>query len=665
MRKILLITLTVLCAHNPAISQYSIQGNGVVLGDGCYQLTGEASGQVGSVWYEELIDLNMPFELQFKMNFGSLNGENGTNAGADGMMFVLQNESPTALGVLGQGMGYGNLSPSLGIEFDTYHNEGLGDLWPDHIGIHKNGNTDHNTANSLAGPVQADPNDVDIEDGEDHAITINWDPSDNQLSVYFDCEFRLSTTIDLVNDIFNGESEVWWGFTASTGGSYNFHSVCLYENANPSGDVEICPGFTTQLIAGGDINSDFSWQPIDYLSDPSIYNPVASPPSSQVYTVTYTDFCGEVQANTIEVTVEPIDVQIYSDNSTITCDNTAANLSAYTNYSNATISWEATEGGDFSSTNGFTATTEVEGVYMAFVVSGDGNCSAEDTFEVFLDTITYSSLPGIAGFLNCYSPSYELGGTSNGDDAEYSWNTTDGAFLGSPNSATPTVISAGTYMLEVTNPYNGCTSISSIEIQEDFTAPEISLGWGDGVISCITPAIQIIGTSIEPWGYNNIIEWTWDEGGINDPWALNPITPLPGLYYITVTFEENGCTTSSDDFVEIEQDEYAFIDISTLTMPNIITPNDDGVNDKLYPMFTDPEILSINPLNVLNEYNLSVRNRWGNIVYENNGNPTAWDGRANGNILNSGAYLLEISYKSTCGEVQTGLYRGVLEVVSD
>ena len=132
---------------------------------------------------------------------------------------------------------------------------------------------------------------------------------------------------------------MWWGFSASTGGSYNVHTVCLYENVSPSGDIAICPGFTTQLIAGGDINSEYSWSPIDYLDDPTVYNPVASPPSSQVYTVTYTDFCGQLQSNSIQVTVEPIEVQIFSDETTITCDVSEIDLTAYTNYQNTDVTW--------------------------------------------------------------------------------------------------------------------------------------------------------------------------------------------------------------------------------------------------------------------------------------------------------------------------------------
>ena len=49
--------------------------------------------------------------------------------------------------------------------------------------------------------------------------------------VYFDCELRLSETIDLQGEIFTGSSEVWWGFTGATGGASNEQTVCISEFA--------------------------------------------------------------------------------------------------------------------------------------------------------------------------------------------------------------------------------------------------------------------------------------------------------------------------------------------------------------------------------------------------------------------------------------------------
>jgi gliding motility-associated-like protein len=665
MKNLLLFYIVLFWSSLSVQAQYSLQGDGVDMGSNCYQLTAETTNQMGSIWYEELIDLNDTFELQFTMNFGDLNNEPGEIPGADGMMFVLQNESSTAVGNAGNGMGYGNLTPSLGIEFDTFQNKGIGDIFGDHIAIHKNGNVDHNNNNSLAGPVLANEENQEIEDGLNHAITIRWNPSTFQLDVYFDCEFRLGTTIDLINEVFEGESEVWWGFTASTGSLYNSQSVCLYENVSPSDDVNICPGNSTQLIAGGDINSSFTWFPPVYLDDPSIFNPIATPPSTQIYTVIYTDFCGYIQVNSIAVIVEPIELELYSNSTAITCDVSEITFAATTNYPNTNITWEASEGGEYDEIDGFNATTTSGGVYIVTVVSEDGECAAEDLQEITIDTASYSASSGSAGILNCYTPTFSLEGSSDNADAQFFWDTEDGTFFGNSNIPSPTITAGGTYTLTVTNPSSGCVNSSIITIEEDFTYPEISLGYPNGIISCETPSVQIVGTEIEPWGYDNIIEWSWSEGGgLTEPWIINPNTQLPGEYTLTIMFNENGCTTSSES-TTIELDEFAFIDISSIAFPNVITPNGDEFNDVLKPFFEETSIMEIDPLQVLDRYDITVHNRWGQLVHESNGVPLSWDGRSNGDMLHSGAYIIDIYYTSTCGDTQTGSYKGVLEIFAD
>ena len=96
MKKVCLIIFTIFSSLSLNLfAQYNMQGDGIEVGENCYQLTAALEGQVSSIWYDELINLNEPFELQFTMNFGDINGEDGGTSGADGMMFVLQNESPT------------------------------------------------------------------------------------------------------------------------------------------------------------------------------------------------------------------------------------------------------------------------------------------------------------------------------------------------------------------------------------------------------------------------------------------------------------------------------------------------------------------------------------------------------------------------------------------
>jgi gliding motility-associated-like protein len=648
-----------------ATAQYTLQGNAVSVGGSCYQLTEAVVDQVGAVWYDETIDLAQPFDLQFKMNFGTNSG-NGSSLtpGADGMVFVMQTIGPSAIGNAGDGIGYEGFLPSLGIEFDTYWNEGNGDLLDDHIGIIKDGSVSHLASTAIAGPVTATSIGADIEDGLDHAIQITWDPNVQEINVYFDCEFRLVASIDLINDVFSGEAEVTWGFTSSTGGAFNTHTVCLYENATPTGDVTLCPGQSTQLISGGDLSQPFTWTPTDFLSDPNAYDPIATPPSTQVYTVTYTDFCGDSQSQTIEVFVEPLEVDISADFDVIDCINTTVILTANSNFDeDLTYNWSASNGGNFLSSEEFGAVIDNGGLYTVNVSFDDGACTAEDTYNIELDTLSFSADAGLGGVINCDTPTIVLLGESNDEGAEFVWSTSDGDFFGSSNVAEPTAVSAGTYNLLVTNPENGCTSEDEAVVLEDLTTPVIDIGFAEGMISCETPQIFILGTEITPDTYTNEIEWTWveGEGGLLDPTSLEPVAALPGEYTLTVTFSENGCATTFPDFVTVEQDENAFVDISNLTMPNVITPNGDYYNDYLKPFLADQP--SVETLSVLDEYNLIIYNRWGDLVFANNGLPLAWDGRANGDQLSSGSYVIVVDYKSLCGEVQAGSYTGPLEIL--
>ena len=138
------------------------------------------------------------------------------------------------------------------------------------------------------------------------------------------------------------------------------------------------------------------------------------------------------------------------------------------------------------------------------------------------------------------------------------------------------------------------------------------------------------------------------------------------VQFENTTFEENGCTSSSEESIVIEVDENAFVSLESLSIPNIFTPNGDAFNSEFSPLFTDPELSGLNPLDVLDYWNFKVLDRWGMLVYENNGELEPWLGiNKNGNRVNSDTYLIEVSYESQCGENQRGEYMGTLKVIVD
>ncbi|MFM7813413.1 MAG: L-type lectin-domain containing protein, partial [Flavobacteriales bacterium] len=191
---------------------YFLNGDAQAIGSDCYQLTSFLNNQGGTVWYADQIDLTQNLDIQFLMNFGTFDSN-----GADGICFVLQTVGTSSQGTNGGGLGYEGFGTSLGIEFDTYQNGNYGDPIEDHIAIEQNGDINHSSAANIAGPIQADALDANIEDGEDHIVRIVWDAQTHIIQVYFDCVFRLSAEIDLITQIFGGQNLVYWGFTASTG----------------------------------------------------------------------------------------------------------------------------------------------------------------------------------------------------------------------------------------------------------------------------------------------------------------------------------------------------------------------------------------------------------------------------------------------------------------
>ncbi len=79
--------------------------------------------------------------------------------GADGFAFVVQNQSPWALGEVGMGLGYQGIVNSLAVEFDTTFNYELIEPFENHVSIHSRGwrfpnsaNQSHSFASSTAIP---------------------------------------------------------------------------------------------------------------------------------------------------------------------------------------------------------------------------------------------------------------------------------------------------------------------------------------------------------------------------------------------------------------------------------------------------------------------------------------------------------------------------------
>jgi gliding motility-associated-like protein len=97
-----------------------------------------------------------------------------------------------------------------------------------------------------------------------------------------------------------------------------------------------------------------------------------------------------------------------------------------------------------------------------------------------------------------------------------------------------------------------------------------------------------------------------------------------GVYDVTIS--ANSCSTRS---------EWTFIDYcpTTFYVPNSFTPNGDAHN----------ETFAVVGLN-MEDFEMLIFNRWGELIYKSNNPQEAWDGTVNGKKVQQDVYVWRIYY---------------------
>jgi len=141
-------------------------------------------------------------------------------AGADGIAFVLQGDSPAALGEPGSGIGYVGIEPSIAVEFDTFRNESAPEYDPDanHVGINVHGDPRSIVTYSPA---------FDLATGERRFAWVDYDGVTLEVWVSDEATRPAVASLWLEVDIVAllGANEAYVGFTAATGSASSRHRL--------------------------------------------------------------------------------------------------------------------------------------------------------------------------------------------------------------------------------------------------------------------------------------------------------------------------------------------------------------------------------------------------------------------------------------------------------
>ena len=541
-----------------SFAQYQTNGSAASTSCNCWRVTPDAGGQSGSVWNVNLFDLSNPFSFNFDVFLGCDNG------GADGLAFVLQPLSVNA-GSSGGGIGYAGISPSFAIEMDNFQNNNEPNF--DHMAIQQNGDVTHNGPNNLAGPVPISATSNDVEDCAWHTFQINWDPVTQTMTIFFDGVLRLTYTGDIINNIFGGNPNVYWGFTAATGGADNEHQFC---NALDPGFIVASPSQcqgtptefeSTSTVATGFV-TDFQWDFGDgnTASGTQVSNTYAA---AGTYTVTLTITSeGCTESTTTQITINPQPTVDLGADQAI-CNGESIQLTAGGLTGGEQLQWNPTTGLDNPAIGNPTATPTTTTTYALGVTDANG-CVGADDIE-----ITVNPLPVADAGVDLTICDGDVASLSATGGVQYNWSPATG--LSDPAIANPQATPATTtnYTVTVTDA-NGCQDTDDLTITVN-TPPVVDAGADDAI--CDEQTTQLVAS-----GAQNYV-WT-PSIGLDDASISNPVFSGSATTTFTVTGTDvNGCTSSDDVEITVFPLPVADFEPPTdvcLNSPTVIVDNSSG-----------------------------------------------------------------------------------------
>jgi gliding motility-associated-like protein len=220
---------------------------------------------------------------------------------------------------------------------------------------------------------------------------------------------------------------------------------------------------------------------------------------------------------------------------------------------------------------------------------------------------------------------------------EYQWTDGDGNPIG--NTQTITASSSGNYNVAVAELLGYGCDVNDVISVRVIPEPIITLGPDSTICQHQSIELEVHGVGIDLSQYDYTYYWypTFE----TTPYTVQAWLPEGTIpFIISVT----GCTTVSDTL-------NLTVNICDLTIPNIITPNGDNLNDN----FKVPN------LEYYPNSQLIIYNRWGRKVYESSNYQNDW----NGEKCSDGVYyfILQVNFGNTGNGEKVEEHNGTLTIL--
>lgn len=395
-------------------------------------------------------------------------------------------------------------------------------------------------------------------------------------------------------------------------------------------DVSFCDGNSYFIEASNPENAAISWS--NNIQDGSIITPLVG---TNIYLVTAVlNNC--VGTDELVITVHPIPLVNAGDDQTV-CDNTPIFVEA-----TGALIYYWSDGIE----NGVPFyQIDNQRVYHVIGIDQFG-CFDEDSIVVSLVDNPYPSFtPDYAS--SCERPFVvNFNNTSSLETLNCTWDFgIAGEIVGACNMVEAIYEYTGCYAVTLTVEYtNGCVNSSIVDsvvclypvpTAQFVTAPSVPV---------VDSEVQFINTS------SNASQFIWILGNgepqINSEELFYSYNSS-GLYDVTlIAINEFGCVDSTQQTLEVTNPIILYV-------PNAFTPDGDQYNNEFKPILAG----GYDPYN----YELTIFNRWGEILFESLNAQIGWPGTYGGKLVPEGSYVWQIRVKNENGI--TEMHRGHVSVL--
>ncbi len=317
----------------------------------------------------------------------------------------------------------------------------------------------------------------------------------------------------------------------------------------------------------------------------------------------------------VTVTVHPLPAgQLQTPAVNFICENGSVTLSA----NSATgYQWIKDQQPISGATNA-TYTATAKGIYTVRFISAQG-CARQASENITLEVLAKPVIDFAIGdaCVGVQTSFQNRSSATNSGGLNWIWEFGDGS-ASNEFSTRYAYLNPGVYRVKLTASNPNCAVTESKTVEYIVRAAARPVRYPD--IETL-PGVAVTLSARSNVG--NIYTWTPNTGLTSPTASTTSVTVNEStLYKVSIT-SDIGCVTTDTVWVKI----LPGVDI---LVPQGFSPNNDGQNDRLYPM-----LVGMRQLNYF-----KVFNRWGNIIFST-GNASAsagWDGMYLGQLQTSGAY---------------------------